>query len=618
MLVAQAHRGPEGMSLRRAGPAVFGACQLRFVDPDGPPQPYCPPEGTLLVTFNGEIYNHADLRAELAAAGREPPGRGEAALLAALYRSEGARMARRLNGMFAIALFDVLRGETVLIRDQLGKKPLSYALRGSDVRFSSELTGLRANAGDVDPAAIARYLTFNAIPAPLSLLRGVRKVEPGTIVRIREGTVRTERYWTPHLSPARLSRADSTESAESAVTVESALRVATRRRIPAGPLGVFLSGGLDSGLVAAMATGECPREIRSYSLGFPDSPSYDETGAARRMAAAVGTEHTVVPLTLAELAVAASGTLGRLDEPIADHSLVPTAVLAAAARADVKAVLTGDGADELGMGYALFAASRALRGLTRVVPPLLVRAALGGVGRSRPGERNLHPVHVAALLARVVSTPPERQYYAAAAAVPPADQPALLTPEAADAARHPDDTDPIEEFMRANPDATPSERLQLGMICHFLRDVILGKLDRATMLASVEARSPFLDAEVVDLMLGLPPQQRLRRFTGKYVIRQVAARYLPRELVQQRKRGFRAPVAALLRGPLRDWVTDLLAPSTLRAGGLLRPDAVRTLLNEHLAGTADHHRPLWSLACLQSTLDATARAPRTSELGRVS
>jgi len=596
MLRVQSHRGPEGMTIARTGAATFGVCHLRFVDPFGPPQPYRAHERQLLVVFNGEIYNHAELAQYLIDAGH-PVGRGEAALLASLYLAEGAQMAKRLNGMFAIAIFDGRQGEAVLIRDQFGKKPLNYMVAGRELRFSSELSGLRSTT-DVDPAALCRYLTFNAIPAPASLLRGVRKVEPGSVVRVRGDTVSTEYYWRPRLCPGRHQHTQDPK------VLDSALRAATRRRIPSVPFGVFLSGGLDSGLVAVMAARESSSEIRSYSLGFPENPSFDESSKAVRMAAAAGTSHTVVPMPLAELAAAVKRWMGALDEPIADHSLIPTAVLAAVASADVKAVLTGDGADELAMGYELFVASSLLRGLSRAIPAGILSPLLAAVRSWPPSDRNLHPGHVAALLARAITVPPERQYYAAAAAVPFDLLPTLLTADALAASRVQKPYEAIETLVRDSPDATPNERLQLGLICHFLRDVILAKLDRATMLASIEARSPFLDAELVELLLAIPESQKLHRLTGKHIVRQVASRYMPREFVYQRKRGFRAPVAALLRGPLRDWVRDLLATDSLRAAGLFRPEAVSALLAEHLSGQRDHHRQLWSLACFQSWLDA--------------
>jgi asparagine synthase (glutamine-hydrolysing) len=610
MLAVQIHRGPEGVHIRRAGPATFGVCQLRFVDPDGPPQPYRAADGQVLVAFNGEIYNHAELIAALAACGRPVGGRGEGALLAALYREEGAGMARRLNGMFAIAIFDARHEETLLIRDGLGKKPLSFTLRDGDVLFSSELSGLRSLSAGPDPAEIGHYLTFNAVPAPASLLAGVRKVEPGSVVRIRRGVARTEPYWVPRLDPGRHRRRRDDE----VDGLDAALRAATRRRLTAAPLGVFLSGGLDSGLVAALAARESGRALRSYSVGFPDAPSFDESASAVRMAAATGTRHTVVALPLAELAVAAQRWLGTVDEPIADHSLIPTIALAQVAGADVKAVLTGDGADELAMGYALFAADAALRALARAVPAPAVRAALEGIARRRHGERNLHPAHVASLLARALGTAPEYRYYAAAAAVPWDRRDGLLTPAALAATAVPTPFAAIDALVAASPDAAPAERLQLGMICHFLRDVILAKLDRATMLSSVEARSPFLDSEVIDILLGLPQSQKLRGLTGKRVVRRVAERHLPPELVRQRKRGFRAPVAALLRGPLREWITDLLAPGPIREAGLFRPEAVGSLLSNHLTGRADHHRALWSLACLHAWLGARPPVGRRAEL----
>lgn len=608
MLSVQVHRGPEGMHVTRAGCATFGVCHLRFVDVNGAPQPFRTQDRQLLVAFNGEIYNRKELVVRLTRQGLQLNGQSEAELLAALYLTEGAEMARHLRGMFAIAVFDARRNETVLIRDPLGKKPLNYAVRDGELRFSSELSSLRSVAGGLDPAAIRLYLHFNAVPAPTSLLSGVRKVEPGCVLRISRSNVRSERYWTPRLHPNRERRSGDLKA------LETALRLATRKRIPAQPFGVFLSGGLDSGLIAAIAAREHTKEIRSYSLSFPDATSFDETPQALHMAAAAGTRHRIVSLPLQQLGTATLRWLAAVDEPIADHSLVPTVVLASAARTEVKAVLTGDGADEFAMGYALFAAAKVLRGCTRALSGRVVQAALEGISRLPSDDRNLHIAHVAERLARVVSTSPERQYYAAASAVPFEDQPRLLTTSVRDAAASVDPFAGLEALLRESPDATPSEQLQLGMICHFLRDVILAKLDRATMLASLEARSPFLDLDVVEMFLGLPESQRLHGLTGKYLVKRVAERYLPHELVHQRKRGFRAPIAPLLRGPLREWISDLLATALLRKGELFRPEAVAPLLAEHLSGRFDHHRVLWSIACLQCWLQRSIPASRSVDM----
>src|SRR5262249_10478272 len=317
-------------------------------------------------------------------------------------------------------------------------------------------------------------------------------------------------------------------------------------------------------------------------VGFPDAPSFDESAQALRLARVVGSRHAVVSLGLRRLADESHRALALLDEPVADPSFVPTAVLAGEARADVKAVLTGDGADELAMGYRLFAASAALRTLQRVVPTALVESLLTSAGAHREGGRTLHYAHVAKLLARALRAPPERQYYVAAAAFGPAEWESILTPEAAAEARTLDAFAEVDALIHENPDADDAERLQLGMISHFLRDVILTKLDRATMSASLEARSPFLDDEVADFLLALPSSWKLHGLTTKHVVRRVAARHLPPSVARQRKRGFRVPVAALLRGPLREWLTDLLSGPSLRQSGFLQPQAVEQRVSEHL------------------------------------
>jgi asparagine synthase (glutamine-hydrolysing) len=600
LLAEQLHRGPEGVSVESVPEAAFGLCRLAFVEDSS--QPYVSPSGRLLVVFNGEIYNHRELRRSLTASGVEV-GPGEAAVVAALYSARGAGMAEALNGMFAIAIHDARRRETLLFRDRFGKKPLSYATLGRGLVFASELSGLRAHprvSSQLDARAVALYLACNAVPAPATLLREVRKVRPGSVVRHRDGVTREEAWWLPRVRPT------SVGAAAAEARLDGALTRAVSRRIPEGmSFGVFLSGGLDSGLVAAVAAPMSPRPLRTYSIGFPGMPSYDESAQAARLASLVGASHLVVPLDLRRLADDSLRWLTRLDEPVADPSFVATAVLADAARADVKAVLTGDGADELAMGYRLFAAAAALRTLQRVVPTAVVESLLERVGARRPSDQNLHYAHVAKLLARTLRAPPERQYSAAAAAVPPAEWASILTADVLAEARTLDPYAEIDRLVRGSPRANDAERLQLGMICHFLRDVILVKLDRATMLASLEARSPFLDDEVSELLLAIPSSSKLRGLTTKYVVKRVAERYLPRASVYQRKRGFRVPVAPLLRGPLRGWLTDLLAAPALRDSGLFQPQEVERRLSEHLLGRADHHRLLWSLACLQAWVCAS-------------
>ncbi len=600
MLDLQEHRGPEGHSIDQVEEAIFGYCQLAFVDIGASQQPYRSADSRILLAFNGEIYNHRELRSRLAPSFDTP---GEAALLAELYARHGLAMVTMLNGMFAIAIFDARSRETLLVRDRFGKKPLYYFVRGRQVAFASELRALRAHedaASDLDPAAVGLFMTFNSVPAPHSLVRGIRKVPPGAIVCIRDGAVRVERYWDPVLSPVDQSWGSALDE------IDTALRAAVKRRIPReASFGVFLSGGLDSGLVAAIAAEYAHEPLRSFSIGFPDQ-SYDESAHARAMAAAIGADHQVIAVTMEDLARMAQECLPALDEPIADQSLVPTALLARAARPYAKAVLTGDGADELLMGYRIFQATAALRLARKIMPTKALEQVLLRLGAGRPSDSNLHYTHIATLLARALTEPPERQYYAAAAALPRDGWGALLDPEIMAGLAGLDPFEEIDRLIAINDPGSPAERLQIGMIGHFLRDTILTKLDRSTMLASIEARSPFLDGVLVDAMLRLPARWKLRGFTTKYILKHIAERYLPAALVHRRKQGFRSPTAALLRGPLREWAGDMLVPTALTRAGVFQSVPVERMLGEHLRHEHDHHRTLWPILCLQSWLNASA------------
>lgn len=603
LLQAQVHRGPEGCAVESVHHASFGCCRLAFVDIGLARQPYRSRDDSVLVAFNGELYNRAQLRAELMpSAGVVDPG--EAAILAAMYSIHGIGMFERLSGMYAVAVYDRDRDELLLARDRFGKKPLSYVAAGSDLAFASELRALLqhpATAAELDPGAVAMFLTFNAVPAPASLVRGVRKVPPGSVVAIRRGAVRVAAHWELRLRPRPRASNDLDD-------LDRDLTSAVADRLDAeAPVGVFLSGGLDSGLVGAIAARQAGRTLSSFSVAFPDSPSFDETRHARELADRLGLRHTVVPLSQRDFAHAAVDVLTRVDEPLADHSLVPTVCLARAARGTIKAALTGDGADELFMGYRLFQVQMALDAASSLIPRRSIASILSRFGASARSEANLGLRHSAALLARAVDAAPEERYYWAAAAFSPAEWPGILSAEAARAARTVDPFAAVRQIVAAHPAATRLERLQLGMICHFLRDSILAKLDRGTMLASLEARSPFLDDRVVDAALALPLERKMSRMRTKFILKQLARRYLPAAIVRRPKQGFRAPIAAVLRRDLREFLCDTLAAGSVRSAGLLRHDAVERLVREHLGGARDHHRQLWALLCLASWIVAAPR-----------
>ena len=581
MLDAQRHRGPDGTEIETAGAAVFGHCALRFVEIGRARQPYRTRDGRVLLTFNGEIYNYRSVRERLQRRlGWPTLPAGEAAVLAEWFALDGADIVPQLDGMFAIAIYDARTGETTLVRDRLGKKPLCYVRAPGGVAFASELKALSkhpACSSDVSPSSVAQFLTF------------------GAVVTVGSAGITSRRYWTPTVS--------MTRSQAGAPEVLAALEAAVERRIPREvPVGVFLSGGLDSGLVAALAQRHLPSPLRTFSLGFDDDPSFDETDAAESVSRHIGTEHTTVRVTRPALARAIARVLGSIDEPVADQSLVPTAILAQTARASVKTVLTGDGADELLMGYNVFLASRAIDTALRIFPASWVKGLLASAGRRRPSDVNLHYAHVAAHLARTVQTPPERRFYVGGAPFERDAWPSILQPEMLAAAEMSDVFADLDALLAQQPALDAMERLQIGMLCHFLRDVILVKVDRATMAASLEARCPFLDPQVVAVALSLSTAAKLGAFSTKKVLRQCAVGLVPDAVVRGRKRGFRNPTAALFRGDLRDYAGDVFGSAAVRAAGIWQPQAVDALIADHDARRHDNHRALWSLLCLGSWL----------------
>ncbi|MBL8211081.1 MAG: asparagine synthase (glutamine-hydrolyzing) [Bryobacterales bacterium] len=593
MAAAVRHRGPEGLYTRCLGQAHFAYQQLAFVAVGRAEQPYASADERLLVVFNGEIYNHAELRRDYGADNQAP---GEAPVLLSLYRRFGPAFPSLLNGMFAIAIYDREAQSLYLARDRFGKKPLYYH-SGPAMLFASELSALRrhpACPAEIDIPAVAQYVSLNAVPGPHTLLRGVHKVPAGGWLLLRAGTMRSETYWQIALQREK----PAAGIAEAECELEKRLTKAVERRLPSeAACGVFLSGGLDSAILAAMAARQGVK-LPAFSAAFPANPSFDESEEAAATAQHLGLPHSVVSMPLADLAAAAMQVLPAMDEPVADHSLLPTALLAGHARQSVKAVFTGDGADELLMGYRLFALLRVLQGVQRVATTALAGAALQWLANRRPAERNLSVGEASRHLARALRHPPEHQYYRAAGAFPQEDWADLFTAEAREQLQQLAPYAAVDSVVSRHGNASAAERLQLGMMQHFLRDVILTKLDRATMSAGLEARSPFLDADLVDFLLTLPPQWKLRGLTGKYLLRRMARRYLPPAVADRRKRGFRVPVSALLRGPLRGFLRDHLDPTIVSRQGLFHAGYVRRLVEENEQGR-DHHRRLWSLLCFQ-------------------
>jgi asparagine synthase (glutamine-hydrolysing) len=617
------HRGPDGGGIwmdREAGIAL-GHRRLAIVDlSDAGHQPMMSHGENLVMTFNGEVYNFAELRQELEAKGHCFRGHSDSEVMLAAFEDLGIEPAlKRFAGMFALGLWERRRRILHLVRDRLGKKPLYVALCRGALLFASELKAMRAFPGfqpAVDPAAVAMVLRRGWIPDHQCIYQGVFKLPPGAILSICADDLRTggadrlrerTRCWW---SIADIAEAGQRHPLELKVPefeneLDRLLRTVVRERMVADvPLGAFLSGGIDSSTVVALMQAQSPRPVRTFTVGFSEA-SYDEASHASRVARYLGTDHTEFRLTPAE----ALATIPKLpevwDEPFADESQIPTLLISQVTRQHVTVALSGDGGDECFGGYArhftrgnlaaMFRlprvsrqiAASALQMLSPSAWQLLLRAfPLPAALRSTMSGANLHRC------ARVLGAADESDFY---------DQ--LITFNSIPMTPGP---------STATGLPVPTLRDAVGRLIYrdmvgYLPGDILVKLDRASMAASLEARCPFLDHRMVEFAWRLPTTVKVRDGEGKWLLRRVLGRYLPKELYERPKQGFNVPIGTWLMGPLREWARDLLDASRIRRDGLLDAHRVETCWQEHQSGQSDRAPELWAILMVQAWFDATRK-----------
>lgn len=597
-----AHRGPDGSGLWLEGPVGLGHRRLSIIDLEAGAQPMLDAQNRAVVSFNGEIYNYRELRQELETLGHAFRTCSDTETILAAYLQWGEACLDRLDGMFAFALWDRRECRLLLARDRYGKKPLFYTFQRGGMAFASELSALRALPFlnfTTTRETLARFLVYESCPAPRSICREALKLPPAHSLllsgpQLAGGGAPPEprAYWSLPL-PEYRAAAPEQELAERLVEL---LDAAVKKRLVSDvPLGVFLSGGLDSTLVAALMARH--GKVKSFSIGFTEA-SYDESRFARLAARHIGAEHHERVLSAAGCGGLLPGIVEGFDEPMADPSIVPTHLLAALTREHVIVALGGDGGDELFAGYETFYAFRLAQWLDRlpqgirtgllapiagllpqssgyVNPRLAAQAFLSGAAAPpwQRARRWLTPF-APGLLAQVMELPPWLR-----------KDEALLAPSRA--------------AWEARPAPGGLDRMAGACAREYLHDYILVKVDRCTMLNSLEARAPFLDRHVAEFVWRLPMNVKLRGLSGKHLLRRAARGIVPDEILRRPKRGFLIPVADWLRGVLRPVLEDLLSEDALRAQGLFHPKAVGALVREHLGGQADHRRPLWTLLVLQ-------------------
>ncbi len=589
------HRGPDGDGYFVDGNIGLAMRRLKIIDIAGSDQPLYNEDRSIALIFNGEIYNYREVRAGLKARGHRFKTDGDGETIVHLYEEYGGGAMERLRGMFALALWDARRGRLLLARDRFGQKPLYWYHDRKVFVFASEIKAILAHPAvprlsrfaDADKHALAAYLSFGYIPAPETAFHGVNLLEPAKTLQVDlAGTVQERRCWEqPRLAPP-----DPKASAAKYVGgLREQLEEAVKLRLVSDvPLGAFLSGGLDSSLIVALMRAHSNASVKTFSIGFEGDDSFDETPYAETVARHLGTEHTAFRVKPEAMSLL-SELVWHHDQPFADSSAIPTYLVSKLTREQVTVALTGDGGDELFAGYERFYAA-ALMHKIRNVPSPLMNATAGLLGLLPEGTGYYNPIKRARRFVRAASKP-LREAYFDLVRVFDAELLAEICPGADQNARY------LNRYLDAGQPHLIARLVEANMRS-YLPDDLLIKADRCSMMASLEARAPFLNHELAEFAASIPFNLKLKGATTKHILKESARGLLPDDIIHRKKHGFGVPLGAWLRqdmGAARDFLLSRRA----RERGLLEMAVVERLIREHASGARDHNRQLWALLTLE-------------------
>jgi asparagine synthase (glutamine-hydrolysing) len=597
MTTAMTHRGPDCDGFHFGRGAGMGHRRLSIIDLNTGDQPIFNEDRTVAVILNGEIYNYQELRAELAAKGHRFTTQSDTEAIVHGYEEHGPEWVARLRGMFTIALWDDRHRRLLLARDRAGKKPLYYTHDAERLAYSSELKGLLQDSGlkrIVAPEALHDYLSFGCVPAPATILQGVHQIPPAHYLVWERGQVRLTEYWDVPRDGHR-ERTEAQALEEFAAVFTDAVRV---RLISDVPLGAFLSGGVDSTAVVETMARLSDRPVRTTAVGFAEK-RWSELPHARAVAEALHTDHHEV-LVEARAAEVLPRLAWHLDEPFADSSALPTYYVAKAARERVTVALSGDGGDEIFAGYQRrYGLNRWEARLRRLLPGWARAGVLGPLGRVYPKADWLPRPLRAKYFLQNLGTSFERAYFSDLSLLRPADKTALLHPELrATLGGHDSFTGFARHFDRVRH-LDPLSQLLYVDFKNWLVNDILVKVDRMSMAVSLEVRAPLLDHKVVEFAASLAPEWKYRGRVSKYLLKRHLDQRVPASAVHRPKQGFEIPLAAWLRGELRDMAHDLLLSPRALGRGYVRGERVRALWERHQRGVGNHASALYALLMLE-------------------
>lgn len=591
MLACIQHRGPDDEGEFVDQGVVLGHRRLSVIDVAGGHQPLFGARTSTVVICNGEIYNYRELTKELTARGHQFRSASDTEVAAHAYDEWGLDFLDKLDGMFALVLWDGAARRLVLARDRLGEKPLFYTRAADLFLFASELTSLLqhpAVSADLDHEALSEYLALEYVAAPRTILRDARKLEPGCALVLEDGELRHVRYWS--IKPHATVRVDYQDAVY--MLQEKLDRAVASRLVSDVPLGIFLSGGLDSSTIAAIAAQH--GALDTFSIGFSEK-SFDESGYARQVARHIGSRHHERILRADEMPELVPKLPAMLDEPLGDASILPTALLSAFARERVTVALGGDGGDELFAGYPMHQAHR-VAGVARLTPRP-VRSLAGALARALPVSHGNFalPFKVLTFLRGAGARAP-LNHALWMSSFSPMEQKHLLRDDVwRTGGQGREAFRAVLETWEQSQGAPPLARATHLDATTYLPNDILMKVDRASMRVALEVRAPFLAREVAEFAFSLPDSFRMRGGSGKRLLKDAARALLPANIIDRPKKGFGIPVAAWLNGPLQPLVQDVLSADSIQRGGIFNSTAVTEMLNVHRSMRADLRKPLWTL-----------------------
>ena len=619
------HRGPDSEGLWTDEQAALGMRRLSIIDLKTGDQPVFSEDKTVIAMVNGELYNFREIRADLEKRGHKFRTKTDVEIVPHLYQIYGDDFVDHINGMFAISLWDTHKKKLILARDRFGEKPLYYGVFDNKLIYASEPKAMLPHPSvktELDLDALRHYVSFDYVPAPMSIFKGISKLPAAHVLTVENGEVKTRRYWSlkwsepPTGAPAAASASGVAKSAggqvatngnaskggtsfkEKCTELRELLSDAVRMRLVSDvPLGILLSGGIDSSTVAAFATQHSTEQVKTFSIGFSEQ-SFNESQYARQVANHLGTDHYEEYLSAEKTGDLISEIGTWLDEPFADGSLIPTYLLSRFVRKHVTVALGGDGGDELFAGYPMYYAHK-VAARYEMIPRFIRSSVIEPAVRALPvSTKNLSFDYKAKRFIRSAGADPVERHHSWFGSFPlhrhgELFSSAVLENSSGDIYRG------ARELIAGSDAGSRIEQMQFVDMYFYLSEDILTKVDRASMAVSLETRAPFLDPRVAQFSASLPVSYKLRGNKGKFILKKAMEGLLPDEILYRSKKGFGIPTAEWLKGRLNSLMRDMLTPERLKDQGLFNADHVQHLIKEHEAGTASYHKELWTLLVFQ-------------------